>query len=85
MFAPSTIMSIAMKSHNAEKLYFNMDNRKVEIIKSGQNTSIEAPQELIEVFENNLHDIRLEHVSYGVNTRNKPVQIYDNTIEIDLT
>lgn len=85
MFAPSTIMSIAMKSHNAEKLYYNMDNRKVEIIKSGQNTSIEAPQELIEVFENNLHDIRLEHVSYGVNTRNKPVQIYDNTIEIDLT
>lgn len=85
MFAPSTIMSIAMKSHNAEKLYYNMDNRKVEIIKSGQNTSIEAPQKLIEVFENNLHDLRLEHMSYGVNTRNKPVQIYDNTIEIDLT
>lgn len=85
MFAPSTIMSIAMKSHNAEKLYYNMDNRKVEIIKSGQNTSIEAPKKLIEVFENNLHDLRLEHMSYGVNTRNKPVQIYDNTIEIDLT
>ena len=85
MFSPSTIMSIAMKSHNAEKLYYNMDNRKVEIIKSGQNTSIEAPQKLIEVFKNNLHDLRLEHMSYGVNTRNKPVQFYDNMVEIDLT